>query len=335
MKHEKAKNAPKYPPPPLSPPRVNQDHFLVKGKTGKRLAAILEQMIISASRRTDIPAYYSDWFCKRINEGFVSTRNPMNFNQTREITLSPDIVDCIVFWSKNPEPLIAKLDVVKDYAYYFQFTLNSYGSDVEVNLPAKSKRIETFMKLSDKIGCQKNQKIIWRYDPILLNDIYTIDYHIDNFGETALKLRGYTQKVIFSFIDFYKKIEANITHLKIKPFDDDDKNKIAKNFSVIAESNGFLIETCAESIDLSSYGISHARCIDYELISRIKNCGTDIVKINKDKNQRPECGCAAAVDIGFYNSCQNACLYCYANSSAAAVKKNITAHNQFSPMMIG
>jgi hypothetical protein len=164
-------------------------------------------MIISASRRTDIPAYYTDWMLNRINERYVCVRNPMNTHQISKINLEPDVVDCIVFWSKNPEPMIDKLQLIKDYFYYFQFTLNPYGQDMEVNLPLKSKIIETFKQLSEKIG---SEKVIWRYDPILLNDKYNVAYHIDKFEKFANELKGYTEKVIFSFIDFYKRITENI-----------------------------------------------------------------------------------------------------------------------------
>jgi DNA repair photolyase len=286
------------------------------------------KIIISASRRTDIPAYYSDWLLNRINEKFVLVQNPFNARQIRGIKLSPADLDCIVFWSKNPDPMINKLNALKDYAYYFQFTLNTYSSDVETNLPSKIKLIETFIKLSDKIG---PEKVIWRYDPILLNDIYTINYHTDNFGEIAVKLHKYTEKVIFSFIDFYKKIESNIKALNIKAADIDNKNKIAENLSTIAKSNNLLIETCAEDIDLSKYGISRARCIDDRLISRITG---RVIKAGKDKNQRLECGCAASVDIGAYNSCQNGCVYCYANYSQGVVTKNMREHDVFSPSLI-
>jgi hypothetical protein len=225
--------------------------------------------------------------------------------------------------------MINKLDALKNYAYYFQFTLNPYLLDVETNLPPKTKLIETFIKLSDKIG---PEKIIWRYDPILLNDTYTVNYHIDNFGEMSGKLKKYTQKIIFSFIDFYKKISSNIKSLNIKSVDIDDKNKIAENLSIIAKSNNLLIETCAEDIDLLKYGILRARCIDDRLISRIKNRA---VKAGKDKNQRYECGCAASVDIGAYNSCQNGCVYCYANYSKNIVNKNMREHDSLSPLLAG
>jgi DNA repair photolyase len=286
-------------------------------------------MIISASRRTDIPSYYSEWFFNRIKEKIVYVRNPMNIHQISVINLDPELVDCIVFWSKNPKPMIDKFQLIKDYKYYFQFTLNPYESDVEAGLPPKTEIIETFKKLSDIIG---PQKVIWRYDPILINDKYDTTYHIDKFEKLASVLKGYSEKVTFSFIDFYKKIAEKIDLLKIIELSTKEKNIIAQNFSEIAGNNNFSIDTCAEDIDFSEYGITHARCIDDRLISKIT--GYNLL-VGKDKNQRPECGCVKSIDIGEYNSCPNGCAYCYANYSKNTVEKNIKKHIQLSPLLIG
>ncbi|MDR1955912.1 MAG: DUF1848 domain-containing protein, partial [Treponema sp.] len=264
-------------------------------------------MIISVSRRTDIPAYYSEWFSNRIKERFVFVRNPMNVHQISKINLSPEKVDGMVFWTKNPKSMLNKLDLIMDYHFYFQFTLNSYDQDIETKLPRKGEIIETFKRLSDKIG---PNRILWRYDPILLNDTYTISYHIENFEKIACALNGYTKKITFSFIDFYKKIIDNIKNLSMKNITIEEKTTIAENLSRIAKKNGFLIDTCAENTDFSKYGITHARCIDDRLISQIIGYNLDI---KKDKNQRLECGCVKSIDIGEYNSCSNGCLYCYAN----------------------
>jgi len=285
-------------------------------------------MIISASRRTDIPSYYSEWFFNRIKEKWVYVRNPMNIHQVSKINLEPEVVDCIVFWSKNPKPMIDKLQLIKDYFYYFQFTLNSYGQDIEVNLPFKDERIETFKKLSDKIG---PVRIIWRYDPILLNDKYNMSYHVDNFEKCASILKGYTEKVTFSFIDFYKRITENIKLINAHEITTEEKNIIAEKFSKIAKENNLLIDTCAEDIDLSKYGIEHARCIDDRLITRI--IGYNFTA-EKDKTQRLECGCIKSIDIGEYNSCSNGCIYCYANYSHTLVEKNTKKHICLSPLLI-
>jgi len=289
-------------------------------------------MIISASRRTDIPAYYSEWFFNRLKEKFVRVRNPFN-RQVSEINLSVELVDCIVFWSKNPKPMIDKLQSnstpLKDYCYYFQFTLNPYEPDVEARLPPKTEIIDTFKRLSDIIG---PQKVIWRYDPILVNSKYSMAYHIDEFGKLAGSLNGHTEKVTFSFIDFYKKIAENIKLLEVTEISIEEKNVIAKNFSEIARNNNLSIDTCAEEIDLSGYGIAHGRCIDDRLISKIT--GRDLL-VEKDKNQRRECGCVKSTDIGEYNSCSNGCVYCYANYSSRVVEENSKKHIHSSPLLIG
>jgi DNA repair photolyase len=286
-------------------------------------------MIISASRRTDIPAYYSDWMLNRIKERFVYVRNPMNLHQVSKIKLAPEVVDAIVFWSKNPQPMLDKLRFFNEYAYYFQFTLNPYEKDIEPHLPLKNEIIETFKKLSDTIG---PEKIIWRYDPVFLNNQYTVSYHIDSFSELAYKLRGHTKKVTFSFIDFYKKIVENIKSNGIMTVPTEEKNIIAENFSKISVENNFLIDTCAEDIDLSKYNIDHARCIDDRLITKITGYK---FTVEKDKNQRLECGCVGSIDIGEYNSCPNGCIYCYANFNQKIVENNFHNHNKFSPLLIG
>jgi hypothetical protein len=286
-------------------------------------------MIISASRRTDIPAFYSEWFFNRINEGFALVRNPMNNSQIRNVSLKTEHVDCIVFWTKNPQAIIPRLDMLNQYHYYFQFTLNPYGQDIETSLPDKTELMDTFRRLSDKLGAHR---VIWRYDPILLNEQYTVSYHVEHFGKMAHTLKGYTEKVTISFIDFYSKIERAMSNLNIEKINSETKNDLAKQFAAIARENTLVIDTCAEDIELSQYGITHARCIDAALVERITG---HPINAKKDKSQRPECGCAASVDIGAYNTCRHGCLYCYANSNRSVVQKNMEAHNKLSPMMIG
>ena len=168
-------------------------------------------MILSVSRRTDIPAFYSEWFYNRIKEGFCYTQNPMNTKQIQKINLNPALVDAMVFWTKNPKPMLPRLNELKQFPYYFQFTINSYATDIETNLPQKKYLVETFKELSDIIS---PERVVWRYDPILLNDTYTIDYHIKYFETLAKSLQGYTEKVIISYIDFYKKIIISIIKTK-------------------------------------------------------------------------------------------------------------------------
>lgn len=287
-------------------------------------------MIISASRRTDIPTYYSKWFFNRIKEGYALVRNPMNAHQISKISLSPDVVDGIVFWTKNPIPMLDKLDLLKDYMYYFQFTLNAYGQDVEAGVPSKNNIIvPSFQKLSDLIG---PDRVIWRYDPIFLNETYTAEYHIRYFEELAKRLSPYTKKCTISFLDFYRNTEKNIAGLSIQKFTPEVQESLAKNLSEIAHSYGLKMDTCAEGIDLQKYGIEHARCIDDHLFGKLLNCP---LKVGKDKNQRLECGCIESLDIGAYNTCRNGCRYCYANYSTKTVHTNTGKHNPQSPLLIG
>ncbi len=287
-------------------------------------------MILSVSRRTDIPNYYSEWFINRIKEGYLYVRNPMNAHQISRIDLSPDVVDCIVFWTKNPEKMIGQLDYLRDYMYYFQFTLTGYGKDVEPNLPNKrDKLISVFQRLSEKIG---KQKVIWRYDPIFISRKYTADYHLKAFEEIAGSLADYTERVVISFIDFYIKTQRNTNGLDMEEITDETMVYLAKQMKKIASNHHLVIETCAEQIDLQDIGIQHGSCIDKELIEKLSGC-----KLigGKDKNQRKECGCLESVEVGTYNTCLNGCKYCYANDSDEKVKESLGLYDAESPLLCG
>jgi DNA repair photolyase len=286
-------------------------------------------LIISASRRTDIPAFYSDWFFNRLQAGFVLVRNPMNPKQISKINLSSEIVDCIVFWTKNPAPMINRLNLLQKYNYYFQFTLTSYDKTIEMGVPKKSEVINTFIELSRKIG---SNRVIWRYDPILLTNTFNKDYHYKYFEFIARKLYGYTNRCVISFIDLYTKTKRNTKALNLLTINDVDIYDISSKLVAIAAKYDIKLETCSEKADLSSIGIGHSKCIDDSLISEILG-----VKLNieKDKNQREICGCVTSSDIGAYNTCKHHCLYCYANFSDKTVIKNFEFHNPDSPLLLG
>lgn len=289
-----------------------------------------DAMIISASRRTDIPTYYSEWFFNRLKAGYVLVRNPMNAHQISKISLNPDVVDGIVFWTKNPIPMLEKLDCLKEYPYYFQFTLNAYGQDVEPGVPSKSARIiPAFQKLSDRIG---PDRVVWRYDPIFLTETYTAQYHIRYFEELAKRLAPYTRKCTISFLDFYRNTQKSLSGLSVQKFAPEMQEFLAKNLAEIAHSYGLQMDTCAEKIDLQKYGIQHARCIDNRLFEKLLDCP---LRVKKDKNQRLECGCMESIDIGAYNTCANGCRYCYANHSTKTVSTNFHRHNPASPLLFG
>jgi hypothetical protein len=269
-------------------------------------------MMISASRRTDIPAFYIDWFLSRLREGHVLTPNPLNPRQIRRIDLSPEAVDGFIFWSKNPAPMLGCLTFcLANYAYYFQFTLNAYGQTIESGVPDKEDAIMTFRRLSDLIG---PDRIVWRYDPIILSDTMTLSWHLDHFNELAGQLESFTSDCTISFIDIYRKILRAMRHYDLRPPDPGQIRELAAGMVGICREHGIRLQTCAEAIDLSDLGIGHARCIDCDKMSAISG---KPVKAGKDKNQRPACGCSVSADIGIYNTCRYGCIYCYANCSSA------------------
>ncbi len=287
-------------------------------------------MILSASRRTDIPNYYSEWLARRFRAGFLCVRNPMNFRQVSRIALNPNVIDCIVFWTKNPAPMLPYLDEYRRYMYYFQFTLTGYGKDIEPGLPDKRRiLIPAFCELADRIG---RDRVIWRYDPIFLSDHYTLDYHVKAFTRIAEALAGRTRRVVISFLDDYEKTKRNMKGINIQGLTKEKMRWLAHSFAVIAGRYGMEIQTCAEKIDLSEYGITHGACIDREYIEHLLGCR---LRAGKDHGQRPECRCMESVEIGSYHTCRNGCRYCYANFSDGRVQARIRDFDVDSPILCG
>lgn len=253
----------------------------------------------------------------------------MNRHQISKINLSPSLIDCIVFWSKNPRPMLNRLDLLEKYMYYFQFTINPYNTEFESTVPKKNSVIETFKQLSDKIG---PKRVIWRYDPILLTNNIDINYHLKYFEEIAKRLYTYTNTCVISFIDLYKKVERNIVNTTAREPCINEMISLAMGIVKIANSYGISVQSCAEKIELEQLGIKHGKCIDNILIEDL--LGIKII-VSKDKNQRSECGCVQSIDIGEYNTCPHNCIYCYANFNKNLVLKNKIRHNPFSPLLIG
>lgn len=287
-------------------------------------------MIISASRRTDIPACYADWFFHRLEVGFACVRNPMNPRQISRVSLEPDVVDGFVFWTKNPTPMLDRLHLLGDRPYYVQFTLNAYGTDLEPGLPGKNDTlVPAFQTLSRMIG---PERVIWRYDPILLTPSYPIAYHVRYFETLARRLHGHTNKCVISFVDLYRHLSKVSRELQFLPLGISEQYELAGRFAEIADRYGLKLETCAEAVDLSQFGIDHGKCIDGALFEKLIG---QPLNLGRDPNQREACGCMASVDIGMYDSCGNGCRYCYGNHSAAAVRKNRLAHDPASPLLYG
>lgn len=289
-------------------------------------------MILSVSRRTDIPAFYTEWFMNRVREKFVYVRNPFNSKQISNIIITPENVDCIVFWSKNPAPIIAYLEELDNlnYKYYFQFTITPYVDDLEFKIKNKEEIINTFKKLSEKIG---KGKVILRYDPILITDKYSENFHLKAFENICETLNNYTEKVIISFLDDYKKVSCNMKGIELHKIDTEKMRFFGKNFAQIAKRYNLTIETCAEGVDLSEYEIDHGKCIDGDLIERIT--GYKITNKDKKDGNREHCGCMKCIDIGAYDTCVHNCLYCYANINKKAANNNYRLHDPKSPILSG
>lgn len=285
-------------------------------------------MIISASRRTDIPRFYFPWLINRLREGYVLARNPMNFHQVSRISLSPDVVDCIVFWTKNPAPMLALLPTLREYAYYIQYTIHPYASDIEKNLPPLSTRLDTFRAFSDILG---PERMVWRYSPALFNEKYPPDLHLEQFDHICARLEGYTLECKFSFLDIYRKIEKRMRSLGVKSLSQDERNGFARSFAKIAASHGITACACC-NVDADATGMRSTGCINAALISKITGYDYDL---RKDPGQRDICRCAQSVDIGAYDTCLNGCAYCYANYAQDVVHRNYKAHDENAPLLCG
>lgn len=305
--------------------------------------------VISASRSTDIPAFYSDWFMRRLEVGYVRWINP--FNRKRQY-VSFENTRAIVFWSKNPKPMFKYLDKLqkRNFVYYFQFTINDYEREgLEPNVPPLEDRIETFVKLSQQLG---KERVIWRFDPLILAENISVSNLLKKIETIGQKLYPYTEKLVFSYadIDRYLKVKRNLTKEGVlyKEFTADSMKDIAVGLRDLVSRWGIKAYTCAEKINLSEYGIEHNKCIDAEFLMQISNNDPSLLKFFgyddvlqqdlfnfkkkpnrsiKDRGQREECGCVFSKDIGQYNTCKHLCSYCYANTSAKTVFKNIANLN--------
>ena len=285
-------------------------------------------MIINTGCRTDIPAFYSKWLINRIREGYVLVRNPYNPNQVTRYNLSPDVVDCLAFCTKNPEPMLKYLDEIDKYKQYWFVTITPYGKDIEPNVPNKEKVIESFKKLSKHIGVNS---IGWRYDPIFIGNNFDVNKHIYYFEKIAKELKNYTHNCTISFLDLYEKVKRNAP--EIKPPNHEEQIQIAKVFSKISKENNMVIHSCCEKTYLSQYGLKCNGCMSKEIVEKAIGCNLN--PPNSRKNLRESCNCLMGNDIGAYNTCGHLCKYCYANANKGFVIENMKKHNDNSPFLIG
>ena len=296
-------------------------------------------VIISASRATDIPAFFAEWFWNRLKAGYLRRTNPFNANQVQYVSFSRTRV--IVFWSKNPRPLMQYLRELDDRGihYYFQFTLNDYEQEgLEPNVPSLAERIQTFKELSGRLG---RKRVIWRYDPLLLTDTISVDTLMERIARVAAQLQGHTEKLVISFADIgiYKKVTGNLTRAGVsyREFDAPLMEAVAQRIQRLNREWGLKVATCADGIDLSHSDIEHNRCIadlfsDDPALMEFLGHRPDLLgglsrPDLKDRGQRKECGCIVSKDIGVYNTCRHGCVYCYANASRKTVDNNLGKHD--------
>lgn len=323
-------------------------------------------MIVSASRSTDIPAFYSDWFIERLEAGYVKWYNPFN---GVPIYVSLNEARLFVFWSKNPRPMLEKLpgrdvsplDVLdaRKANYYFQFTLNDYDSEkIEPRVPQLAQRIETFMRISERVG---RDRVIWRFDPLILSDSLTVEKILEKVERLGDQIVPYTRRIVFSFIDIasYGEVAANLERGGVfaREFHPGEMEDVASRIGTLAKGWGIASGTCGEIKDLDQCGVEHNRCIDDRLIAKCFSHDRELMKFigarevepdmfgatpreragywsvddvtharHKDKGQREACGCIASKDIGEYNTCPHLCHYCYANANNAAALANWKQH---------
>ena len=282
-------------------------------------------MILNVSGRTDIVAFYSNWFMNRYNEGYVDVRNPFNQNLVSRIYFND--VDLILFCTKNPIPMLNKIKLIKK-PILFHVTITPYNKDIEPNVPNKTEIINAVKKLSDIIG-KDNLSI--RYDPIFLSDKYNIDYHIKVFEKLCSLLNGYVNKIIVSFIDNYKNVRKNERALNFKEFTEEDYKLIGENFSLIASKYNMTVQTCFEDNNLCEYGFIKGECLSHELAYILTGKKYKNWKARKEQ----KCNCVEMVDIGAYNSCKHFCKYCYANYDEKQVLNNFKEHDDNSSLLIG
>jgi hypothetical protein len=294
--------------------------------------------IISASRRTDIPAFYSDWFINRIREGYALVQNPFNGSMFSRVDLTCADVDVIVFWTRDARPMLKHLDELdrRGYRYYFHYTLNALPRLLEPRVPTAAEAVATFRDLSRAIG---SERIIWRFDPVVVSDVTPEEWIYRNFEGLASQLRGLTSRVVISFADYYAKVARSLgrvtgsTGVRFYDVHCDPARllRIASRLSEIAHCHSISPVSCAEKADLAEVGIDRGKCISDELISTIFGIHVDS---RKDRYQRKACGCVSSRDIGHYDTCVHGCIYCYATFNGGLSSRNRASHDPSGPAMV-
>ena len=289
---------------------------------------VSDNMIINVGGRTDIVNYYTPWLLNRLSEGYAYSRNPFARENVYKLSLKPEKVDCLLFCSKNYQPILKHIgDIDEKYNILCNYTITAYGKDIEPKVPPINQSIKTLERLSDIVSVNK---ILWRYDPILLSEKYTVEKHLETFEYMAEKISPFVYRCIFSFVDMYEKVEENMPEMI--PFTDEDKVKLLKGIGEISKKYNLYTQTCATNESYERYGIHAAGCTTREILEQAHNV---VYKNVKGTGIRENCHCIPSRDIGAYNSCLSECKYCYANRKPDIPKKVIKMHNEKSPLLLG
>ena len=287
-------------------------------------------MILNTGSRTDIPAFYSEWFLNRLRAGEVLVCNPYYPEQVTRYRIAPDVVDAIVFCTKDPAPLLrapAAAELLEPYETFWFFTITPYGREVEPRVPDKDRAIDSFLRLSELFGPERTS---WRYDPIFLSERYSLDFHVERFARMAARLRGATSQCVISFIDLYGKTRRNFPGVRaVTP---EQQEAIVEAFAPIAAECGMHIHLCCEDARLARPGVDAEGCLSQGVLEEALGVR---LRVPARKSARPECACLLGADIGAYNSCGHGCRYCYANYDQAAVRRSMAQHDPASPLLIG
>ena len=285
-------------------------------------------MILNTGSRTDIPAFYSAWFFNRVRAGEALMRNPYRKDELVRYSLSPDVVDVLVFCTKNPEPMLSRLQEIKAYRQFWGVTITPYGEDIEPGVPSPKDVVESVKQLSGIVG---KDAVAWRYDPVLFYGRYGLDFHLRAFSELCRELSGYVSFAVVSFIDLYQKTVRNFPEAR-KP-DSHEEDILTAEFVRTARRYGLAVRLCCERPELSAYGADVSGCLTKEVLE--KAAGISLSVPRSKSKARPVCACLLGADIGAYNSCPHGCRYCYANYDKALAKANYLRHDPGSPLLIG
>lgn len=285
-------------------------------------------MIINTGGRTDTVQYFSEWLLRRFEEGYALSRNPLFPHKVSRLELSPDVVDCVVFCSKNYRPILPRLREITDrFNSYCYYTITAYGRDVEPGVPPIDESMQTLIELAGIVG---PQRVAWRYDPVLLTKTYTVERHLETFDHMARTLAPHIDRCIFSFVEIYEKVKFNMPELVM--LTEESMDELARGMGEIAAQYGIYLQTCGTDGDFSRYGIHPSGCMTLDILGAAN--GVEFRTL-KHKGMRHGCHCMEARDIGAYDTCPNGCKYCYANKDPRKAAENFKLHDPASPLLLG